>query len=153
MSINVASQYWKIISISNPDWFMQAFCSNLHWRDNSLGRFCWFNYIVDSYMSIVGHPQSDKWETFDFLRRKQFSYCRFGGRTQTFFGLPCTICYKAEFFSLSDRNVLSTVALTHARKVKTKWHCCKLVCVHCYVAIKLIIGCGCMEISLSWLYM
>ena len=25
-------------------------------------------------MAIVGHTQSDKWETFDLLRRKQFSY-------------------------------------------------------------------------------
>ena len=66
----------KIISISNPDWVKQAFCSNLHWRDNSLAHFCWFIYIVDPYMAIVGHPQSDKWETFDLLHRKQFSYCR-----------------------------------------------------------------------------
>ena len=64
-------------------------------------------------MAIVGHPQSDKWEIFDLLRRKQFSAEDLGKKIHTFFGLPFVsdqYVTKRKFYFAFDRNILSTVA-------------------------------------------
>ena len=63
-------------------------------------------------MAIVGHPQSDRWETFDLLRRKQVS----------FFGFRCMSdqhVTKRKFYFVFDRNKLSTVAWTR-KKIQNK---------------------------------